>query len=177
MELERNRLLEIIKTDKTIKKRLSFREHLKLYNTALKLSNEDINNLIHEVTPPRTNPKAVAILKNGLAIASLAIPVPGLMLAVGYLADINRYKCATRVEKEGGENKIVGFAQCRYASAKWSENYVKGEINKCKGTKNPGKCQKKMFKLLKSVTKSRVESEGKLRWAMAKARERQRRNG
>ena len=39
------------------------------------------------------------------------------------------------------------------------------------------KCQQKMFKLLKSVTQKRVDNEGKLRWAMAKARDRERKAG
>ncbi len=171
------KLLNIIATNKNIKENITFREHLQLYNTASKLTTQEIVVLINELTPPKTNPKAEAIIKNGLAAASLAVPLPGMALAVFYLADINRYKCASRVEKEGGERKIVGFAQCRLAASKWAVEFVKKELTKCNGTSNPKKCQKKIFKLLHSVTQKVVSAEGKLRWAQAKSRERERRSG
>jgi len=152
-----------------------YQERLALLESLTLISEDDT---IHEdLEPPKTNPKTESILKNGLAIASLAVPIPGLTLAIFYLADVNRYKCAAKVEREGGENKSVRFAQCRLAAAKWAENYVKKEIAKCKSTKDPGKCQKKLFKLLRSVVQKRVDAEGKLRWVVAKTKERQRRAG
>jgi hypothetical protein len=169
------RLLNIIATNNNIKENLTFREHLQLYNTASKLTLQEIATLIRELTPPKTNPRAESIIKSGLAVASLAIPLPGLTLAIFYLVDINRYKCASRVEKEGGERKVVGFAQCRLAASKWAVQYVKKELAKCKSTRKPKKCQKKMYKLLNSVSQKAVKDAGKLRWAIAKARERERR--
>jgi len=167
----KKKLLEIISTNITIKESVTFREHLKLYSYVNKLSDSDIERII-EMSPPKTNPKAEAILRKGLAVASLAFPIPGLSLAISYLVDINRYKCVAQVEKNGGEQKSLGFAKCRYAASLWAVNYVKSEIEKCPKTKNPKKCRKKMYKLLKDVSVRAVKSKGKLNWALAKERER-----
>ncbi|MCK5601518.1 hypothetical protein KAR91_06615 [Candidatus Pacearchaeota archaeon] len=169
-------LLEFISTSTVLRENLSLKDHMKLYSHVNQATEGQVFKLyktliIEEVKPPKTNPKAEAILKKGLTAASLVVPIPGLTLAIGYLVEVNRYKCAYKVEKSKSENKIVDYHRCRVIASSYGVKYIQNEINKCTKTENEKKCQKKLWKLLIDWKKRLVREEGKLRWAEAKARE------
>ena len=81
----KNILLNIISNDPFLRSELPFKEHLELYKQVFNLSEEEIFIILDQVKPPKTNPKAQQILTMGLAAASLAIPIPGLIMAISYV--------------------------------------------------------------------------------------------
>jgi len=157
--MTRDSLLEIISNNTSIRNKLSFKEHLELYDYVTNLSEINLAKLIEEVEPPETNPKLQKFLTMGLAAASLLLPVPGLTAVVLYATDINMYKCRMRCEKEGSSNKELCYRKCKYLATKWAVKWVEGEIKKCSKTKTPFKCQKKLFKLLKAVKLKETKEE------------------
>jgi len=145
----KNILLDIITNDPFLRKELSFKEHLELYKQTLNLSDEKISRILEEVEPPKTNPKVQQILTIGLAVASLAIPLPGLTVAIIYATDMNMYKCRIRCEEDvESKNKSLCYRRCKYLATKWAVGWIENELNKCSKVKKPLKCKKKLFKLL-----------------------------
>ena len=172
----REKLLSIITNSKVLKKTLTFKEQLNLYSGVNKLEDAQLIKLyfrLNEELPPpiKTDPKAERILKIGLSLASLTVPLPGLSLAINYLVDINRYKCIIRSEKRDVPNKDLAFANCRYRASVWGVKLIQSEITKCEATKNPKKCRDKLFKLLTSQRQKMAKNEAKLKWSLAKAKQ------
>jgi hypothetical protein len=131
--------------------------------------NKENYTLEENVQPPETNPQLQKILTMGLAIASLPVPIPGLIVAIAYLTDINMYKCGIRCERDDTEkNKDLCYKRCKALATKWSTLYIEKELRKCPATKDPNKCRKKLFKLLMDYKKRQAKEE-----AMYKFKERE----
>ena len=143
-------LLEVIKTNPRIRRKLSLREHLKLYRFIANMSESQALKLYETIKPPQTNPKIQRVVSTGIAMASLVIPIPGLTLAVNKLSDINSYKCSIECDRRDNIHTAMCYTKCRYLSAQWAVNYIEKEITKCPQTKNPYKCKKKLLTLLKT---------------------------
>lgn len=134
----------LILENPVLRERLSFREHLYLYDAALK------KKLNEDVTPPKTKPIAQKILNMGLVAAAAMFPSPMLVLALMHLNDLNAYKCSLRCSKAKNEkDKGYCYKKCKLAATRWTISYIHSELRKCSGSKNPKKCEKKLYKLLK----------------------------
>ena len=156
----KNILLNIISNDPFLRSELPFKEHLELYKQVFNLSEEEIFIILDQVKPPKTNPKAQQILTMGLAAASLAIPIPGLIMAISYVSDINMYKCRIGCEKDSGnKNKNLCYRRCKYLATKWAVDWIENEIQKCNEVNKPFKCKKKLFKLLNTFKQKLTKEE------------------
>lgn len=127
--------------------------------------------LTENLKPPKTDPHLQKTITTGLAVASLAVPIPGLTLAISQISDVNIYKCRIRCEQaEHIKNKNLCYARCKYEATKWSVNYLERELNKCNRTKKPSKCRKKLFKMLMTYKKKLAKEEIMYRYKERKAR-------
>jgi len=152
------KLATLISESQEIRNRLSFREHLYLYDAALK------KKLVkEEIQPPKTRPIVQKVVTMGLVTASLFIPIPGLMVAMNYLSDLNAYKCSVRCAKAKDEaDKRLCYKRCQLMGTRWTINYIESEIRKCSGTKKPVKCERKLLKLLRTWKVKEAEQKIKL---------------
>jgi hypothetical protein len=164
--LKRKFLLKLVNNSTIIRERLSFKQHIVLYKTISELNDNNINKLfskIHEdTTYPKTNPKTQKILTQGLTVASLAVPIPGLAAAVIYLSDLNTYKCRMHCEKNHESDRNLCYKNCKYEAIKWASKYIEQQIPGCSKIKKPKKCRKKLYKLLLTWRKKEVEASIKL---------------
>ncbi len=129
------------------------------------------NHLNEDLKIPKTDPKLQKIISVGLSIASLAVPIPGLTLAINQLSDLNIYKCRINCEKiENIKNKSLCYTKCKYKATKWSVSYIEKELSKCNRTKKPSKCRKKLFKMLMTYKKKLAKEEIMFHYKERKAR-------
>jgi len=178
-KLNRENLLNVISNSPTIRKELSFEEHLNLYHGISKMPEPQLKRLCAtlkeaELPPPvKSNPKIELILKIGLTAATIKYPIPGLALVINYMVDSARYKCIQRVEASNAPDKNLAYAHCRYRAVSESLRIVTREFHKCKKLPNPKhhkNCEKKLYKLMSAQRHKLVKAEAKLREAVLKAR-------
>ena len=170
----RQTLLEVVVNSPKIRKQLTFREHLILYQAIRRLPSEKViklyTKLFEDVKPPKINPRVDRWISVGLYIACTAIPIPFLSDLVVYLKNKQNWPCRVKCQKEKSEEyKQLCYRKCEYETTKWVVGFIDKELKKCKKhekLKKKLKCQKRLFKLL-SNWKQR-QTEAKIRWEYEK---------
>ena len=152
-----SRLAKLISESEEVRNRLTFKEHLYLYNAVKKKVIEET------LKAPKTKPITQKIISIGLVAAAAIIPLPALVIAMGHLTDLNIYKCAVQCAKlKSEEDKIYCHKRCKLMGVRWTIRYIQDERRKCSGRKKSVKCEKKLEKLLKKWRLKEVEAKIRL---------------
>ncbi len=157
-------ILEIISTSPLIRKRLSFREHLKMYNYFSNLSEKSIDEDFSNIKVPYKDPskKTDWWIRVGLMSAIFVTPIPGLTEIVLTIKNAQNYKCryeCLKNIKTVKKDQQLCYRECEYASVKFCVDFLERELKKCRYSKKPLKCRTKIFKLLKIWKVKLVKSE------------------
>jgi len=172
MDLDRNKLIDMISKSTFLRKELSFKDHLLLHNAIHRFPEDKLDSLFlklsEEVKAPKPNPIYDRYINIGLYVACMAIPLPMLSDLVVYLKNVQNWKCRLRCEK-AKEDKQLCYRKCNYESIKYAVKYINKELKKCPKSKDPEKCRKKLFKLLIIWRKKLVESGIKLKYQVKKS--------
>ena len=138
------------------------------------LSEEDLLSLVwygHLYEQDKQPPTPEAIVKKvlGMGIFAAAVVLPGGMpiyYTLQYLKDMYNYKCELMCQRrEDVENKGLCYRQCNYKAMEMIVRKLESEIPKCRTTKDPKKCQTKLFGQLKKWRKKEAEARLRLRMA------------
>jgi hypothetical protein len=153
-----SRLAKLISESEEVRNRLTFKEHLYLYNSVKKKVIEE------ELKAPKTKPITQKILSVGLVTAAAVIPLPGLVLAMVHLTDANIYKCAVKCAKlKNEEDKVYCHKRCKLMGIQWTISYIEGERRKCSGKKKGViKCEEKLRKLVRKWKLKEIEAKIRL---------------
>ena len=136
--------LNIIKTNTILRDRLSFREHLKLYNTVKEQKNKQV------VAPTKINPNITKWAQRAIHIGFIPIPIPFLGLVVHKATSEYSAICVGKCLKQKEASKSYCIAQCNYISARDTVQQLEKDYKNChKSKEDPYKCRKKILNLLK----------------------------
>lgn len=150
-------LIEHIQNDKILRKKLSFREHLKIFNYISELSNEEIEDQLKDQNIPINNPveRKNPWIRKGMLTLTILSMVPFSTTTLLVLRDSQRIPCIKKCYSNKNNDCV---SKCIYLSTKFAVDVLEKELKKCHKNPDPKKCRKDIFKLL-SEWKPKLEKE------------------
>ncbi len=164
VETIREMFLQSIANSPSLKKNLSFSEHLDFFNAIKKMSDEKIVRLCEHLIltearrrgkKPRLSKIVAIILKIGIAAAAggawvLTLPIPGtdflIAAAVYYLYQTKNYECEIACligeERDPSRDKEICYSNCDMKSWFKIKQDLQIERAQCQGTPRPDRCFK-----------------------------------
>jgi hypothetical protein len=169
--LSKKKVLKILEEDSFIRKSLTFKDHLLLYEAIKNVKEQqfrvdpDIAKIDEE--DPTKSSKWNKVIELVLAAAATPVPIPGLTLAVLYIFRKLTDKCLRACIQQRKYSHDLCYAQCRYNSCKKAVQILEMNLKKCVKDEKPKKCYKQVFKLLEKWKQDEVEFKIKYETALA----------
>jgi len=177
----KNLILETICNNKSLRKELSFKEHIKLYNYFSKLNEDEILDLYlyegwftkkkgKKGKPPIPKAKVIRVLQIGLVASAIALPKPfdlPLWGAVKYMYDNWNYECSLKCELKPGLDEEVCYRDCDYLSKKKVVDEIEKNLKKCLAhpiEKEKKRCAGKLWNVLTKWKKKLAEAEIRMKY-------------
>jgi len=157
LDLDIQTVKKFIIESNDLRKKLSFRNHLRLFNEFSELSKMKKNEAM--VEPPKRDPVKEKWLNTILTIGMVPVPIPMAMVIMNYLLKKVNFSCLTKCLNQDKYPKNVCYAQCDWLSTKMVVVELEKQFKKCDNLKeNVEKCKKKVLKLLEDWKQREVEA-------------------
>lgn len=157
LNLDSKTVKKFIIENNELRKKLSFRSHLLLFNEFSDLSNIKKNEAM--VEPPKRDPVKEKWLNTILTVGMVPVPIPMAMVVMHYLLNKVNFSCLRKCLNQNKYPKNVCYAQCDWLSTKMVVNELEKQFKKCDSIKEEKeKCKRKVLNLLEDWKQREVES-------------------
>ena len=172
VELPKDQLINFVSENSDLRQRLTFRNHLKLYQVCQYIKEEESDT----VEPIKIDPKKEKMIRVVMYLGLWAVPIPFFNDVVNYMVKKYSFGCASKCVKQNKTPKNVCYHQCAYLGAKYAVKILNEQLKKCDKSNKPVKCKKKIYTLLEDWKQREVERkikfESAVRGEIAKAKRR-----
>ena len=164
-------ILESVIESKTLREKLSFKEHVDLCNHVNTLSKNECDELISELGVPEFQSKFKNALKYGLAAIAGGIIAPaGISIVLGATVGMfTRYlfrkasdPCWQACVKQNADHKNICKYVCYINGCDSVIRDISNQMGKCSRTKNPERCRTRLEKQKLTWMKKREDYKDKL---------------
>jgi len=162
-QLPKSQFINLIAENQHLRKNITFQEHLKIYQLIKNLSEDD-----PIVKPHKINPEREKKLRWALYAGLFVVPIPFFNDVVNYYVKKINIKCLGKCIKQLKYSQKLCRNQCSYLSAQSAIKFLKKELPKCKDSKNPVKCKKKIHNLLMDWSSRETEARLKYKFQLDK---------
>ena len=153
-QVPKSKLLKIIAEDERIRQSIPFRQHIQIYQAVSLIEQKPIGRI---VKPPKTDPKREKRIRQATFVATTPLMIPGLGAVLNTLLKKFNFACIGKCAAQKKFPKGLCLAQCNHLSAKHASQVLTKQLPLCDKNKNPFKCKKKIYKLLKDWKQREVE--------------------
>ena len=153
-ELPKKEIIKFISENENLRHSLSFKEHLKLYQTCQYIQEEKKDEVGHfEVDPKKEKMARMALYLGGMVF----MPIPFFDEITNYLVKKYSLACAGKCLINSKLPKNVCYNQCAYLGAQYAVKTLNSQLSKCNKSKKPLKCKEKIYDLLEDWKQREVE--------------------
>lgn len=152
IELPKKDLIKFVSENKQLRKDLSFKEHLKVYQVCQYIK-EDEDDVGHFEVDPKKEKMTRILLYLGIGV----LPIPFLNDIINYMIKKYSFGCMGKCVPNRKLSKTVCYNQCAYLGAKYAVATLTSQLSKCDKSKNPVKCKRKVYDLLEDWKQREVE--------------------
>lgn len=166
-QVPKTHLIKIIAESSTLREKIGFRDHIKLYHSVLKEEEYDIK-------PPKIDPKKEKLARQALYMGLWIIPIPFFNDLINYLVKKYNFSCMNKCMQQKKYPKNVCYHQCSYLAAKYAVGILNKNLKTCAKAKDPIKCKNKVYNLLEDWKQrevaEKIKFESALRGEVRKAK-------
>jgi len=169
IELSTDQITKFISENENLRKQISFKQHLKLHQISQYIREDEKKDSMIKIDPAKEK-----MIRQVMYLGLWIIPVPFFNDLINYMVKKYSFGCVGKCTAQNKLPKDVCYNQCAYLGAKYAVKTLMSQKSKCSKSKNPGKCEQKIFKMLQDWKQREVERkikfESSLRGAVAKAK-------
>lgn len=151
LDLSNQKIMNFILENKTLRKNISFKNHLRLYEVSTYLKEDE------DVKPPQIDPKKEKLIRHAMYLGLWVVPIPFFNDLVNYLVKKYSFGCATKCLSQKKLPQTVCYTQCAYLGSKYAVKFLNEQLSKCNKSKEPIKCKKKIYNLLEDWKQREIE--------------------
>lgn len=163
--LTKSKIMSFVTENETLRKKLTFEQHLKLYQVCSYIQEESDKFVKHI----KIDPKKEQMMRRVAYVGLWVVPVPFFNDVVNYMVKKYSVACAVKCVKDKKISSGVCYSHCAYMGAKYASDVLNKNLSKCNKAKNPVKCKKKIYDLLQDWKQREVERKIKFEAALRKA--------
>lgn len=164
VEMTPAEIKRFIVEDKVLRKKLTFAEHLSLYNVSKYLKEED-----NVIQPVKIDPKKEKMIRTVLYLGLWAVPVPFFNDVINYMVKKYSFACVGKCANQNKLPKNVCYHQCSYLGAKYANTVLSQQLSKCNKSKDPVKCKRRIYKMQEDWKQREVERKIKFETSLKQA--------